>query len=113
MKVIPRPDTKSPVGWLEPDKTVPVLAVNITATEGAKYLIWSNAQQSVALFPASEFEIVDDKLSRRWVASLDANGFIYLAPRGWHVHGFWEDYYGGVPSAERVFEDEMRELLIE
>lgn len=113
MKVVSIPGAKSSVGWLKPEETLTVLAISNVGAEGTKYLIWSDEQDSIALFPASDFKIVDSTLSRRWVAGIDANGFIYLAPSAWQMNGFWESYYDGVPSAERTFKDEMAALVNE
>lgn len=88
VKVIPKRDAKSAAGWLKPEEVLTVLAISNTSTEGAKYLIWSDMQESAALFPASDFEIAESTISRRWVAGIDANGFIYLAPSRWQVDGF-------------------------
>lgn len=111
MKVVPKPNAKGPGGWLEPNESLTVLAISAVATEGAKYLIWSRKQNSAALFSGFDFEIVDASLSPRWVAGLDANGFIYLAPRDWQTIGFWERYYDGEAGAAQIFEREMKAIL--
>ncbi|GGY08498.1 hypothetical protein GCM10007160_39800 [Litchfieldella qijiaojingensis] len=110
MKVVAKSNAESVAGWLETGKVFTVLAVSSVETEGSRFLIWSEKQESLALFPASDFEIKDAKLSRRWVASLDSNDFICLAPEKWQVDGFWEKYYDGDTVAEKIVEEEIRQM---
>lgn len=105
MKVIVKAEARSAIEWLPANQTLTVLAVSSFASVGSKYLIWSEAQQCPALFPASDFEIVDSHLPAVWIASLDLNGYIHLAPPCWHEVGFWERYYEGEHDAELVFKE--------
>jgi hypothetical protein len=59
MRVLPKPLSKSAGGWLPLDEPSLVLSVQSAPGVGSQFLIWSNSQDCVALFPASEFEIVD------------------------------------------------------
>ena len=111
MKVIVLASAKSAIGWLRPSETLTVLAISNAPTAGTQYLIWSDQQHTAALFPASDFKIVDARLSRRWVASFDASGFVFLAPGEWQSNGFWERFHDGEESAERIFKEEMATIL--
>ena len=113
MKVIAKPSAPSIVGWLEEGKCLIVLAVSIAPHEETKFLLWSDAQQSVALFPGRDFNVVDGRLSQRWVFSVDFRGFVYLAPDLWQVDGFWEKYHDGDAVAEQVFEQEKSLIFFE
>lgn len=105
MKVVVKRGSVSATGWLPMDMELSVLAVMSDSASGTKYLLWSEQQNSPALFPANEFEIVDGSLPEAWRLSLDLNGYAYLAPFGWHASGFWERYYDGEPEAVRVFNE--------
>ena len=113
MKVDIKGSASSVVGWLDGGETMPVLAVSAEPVQGVKFLLWSSLQESVALFPGADFDVVDKCLSQRWVFSLDSNGFLYLAPNAWQVDGFWERYHDGEPVAEQVFMEEMALILSE
>jgi len=113
MKVMPKSDAKCVVhGWFKSGQIVTVLAV-CNYKSGSKYLIWSDLQSGDALFPVSEFEIVDPTLSRRWVAEINLNGFIDLTPSAWMEKGFWDRHNDGESNADRVFMEEMAALMNE
>lgn len=111
MKVVAKPGAKSIIGWLDSEKVLTVLAISSNRTEGSEFLIWSEPNDSAALFPASDFMIKDGSLPPIWVATIDANGFVFLAPREWQVDGFWERYHDGEASAESAFMDGMTSIL--
>lgn len=113
MKVIAKPSAPSIVGWLDEGECVTVLALSVTPHEGVKFLIWSNKQEAVALFSAGEFDVVDGRLSRRWVFNLNSQGFAYLAPDKWQVDGFWEKYHDGDFVSEQTFEQERTLIFAE
>lgn len=113
MKVIAKPSASSAVGWLEEAVALTVLAVSIAPVDGAKFLLWSSLQESVAVFPAGDFDVVDNCLSQRWVFSVNTRGFVYLAPDAWQAEGFWERYEDGDPNAEKIFLREMTGILAE
>lgn len=113
MKVIARSSSESFVGWFECGETLTVLSVSRAAFEDTKFLIWSSLQEAVALFPGGDFDVVDKRLSRRWMIEVDNNGFLCLAPEAWQVDGFWERYHDGESAAEKVFIREMTLILSE
>jgi len=102
VKVLAKRGAKSAIGWLEPDATHLVLAVSSVPSKGSRYLLWSEKQQSVALFPAYDFEIVDPNMSPVWVASVDLNGYLELSPQEWLTDGFWERFHEGDPKAVTI-----------
>lgn len=113
MKVIPRPNASSAAGWLTDGEQLVVLAMSNAKSHGTRYLLWSTQQEAAALFPAVDFEITDSSLSESWVASLEDTGYVYLAPRVWHLDGFWERYHEGDSAAEQAFAVNMAYLLDE
>lgn len=112
MRVLPRAGAKSIVGWLDDGKALTVLAVS-SDSEGSKYLLWSELQEVPVLFPACDFESLDCRISKRWTAKINENGYVYLAPDRWQKYGFWEDYHNGDSCAEECFMEEMREIFLE
>ncbi|WP_411384036.1 hypothetical protein ACK3BK_07615 [Pseudomonas sp. L7] len=106
MKVIVKAFASSATGWLGEGEILTVLAMNVSPLEGVKYLIWSAAQETVALFPGTDFDLVDKHLSPRWVVRLDPTGNFDLGPEAWQVDGFWEKYHDGNSVAEQIFEKE-------
>ena len=106
MRVIAKVSAPSIVGWLEKGKCLTVLALSVAPHEEVKFLLWSDKQESVALFPGIDFDVVDGRLSQRWVFNLDSQGFVNLAPKLWLLDNFWEKYHDGDLWAERVFEQE-------
>ncbi|WP_417663504.1 hypothetical protein [Pseudomonas sp.] len=113
MKVTAKRSAASVVGWLDGGEVLTVLAVSVARFEGVNFLLWSSLQESVALFPGADFDVIDKRMSQRWVFSLDSQGFVYLAPDAWQVDGFWERYHDGEPVAEQVFMKEMALILSE
>lgn len=113
MKVMAKPFASSIAGWLDEGECLTVLALSAAPSEGVKFLLWSTKQESVALFPGKDFDVVDGRLSRRWVFNLDARGFVHLAPDVWQVGEFWEKYHDGDSTAEQVFEQEKALIFAE
>ena len=110
MRVVPKPEAQSPAGWLAPSLSVTVLAIRWTPSVGAQYLLWSEKQKSVALFPTTDFAIADNHISPLWIVKSDLRGNLEFAPAQWLVNGFWEDYYESGSAAVRVFEDVLKQL---
>jgi hypothetical protein len=79
--------------WFEPGDVAVVLMLTVSGSAGSEYLLWSKNQQSIGMFSPSEFEIVDGSLPGIWMASLDHNGNVALAPQEWLNAGFWERYH--------------------
>lgn len=67
MKVVPKEQAKSIENWLSPKEAVTVLAVYSSSTTGSRFLLWSKKQSAVALFPAMDFELIDDSLPRTYL----------------------------------------------
>jgi hypothetical protein len=109
MKVLPKSASCSITGWLSPEDALTVLAINNSQTAGSKFLLWSRQQECVALFPAVDFEIIDGRLSKSWIASVDLNGYIYLAPPEWHGD-FWDRYNDDEPAATKAFYQVMNKI---
>jgi hypothetical protein len=105
MKVVARDGVKSLEDWLEPGQYLSVLAISSTPSTGSRFLLWSKKQSGPALFPASDFEVLDQSLPPAWVAQVDLNGYVEFAPKEWLCEGFWERYYDDDPEAEQVFKN--------
>lgn len=67
----------------------------------------------MALFPGGDFDVVDGRLSRRWVFNFDSQGLVYLAPDVWQVDQFWKKYHDGDSVAEQAFEQEKTLIFAE
>jgi hypothetical protein len=89
--------------WFAPDELVTVLMLSVSGTGGSQLLLWSNKQQGVGLFSPNDFNITDASLPAEWVAGIDLNGNIILAPRDWLIPGFWERYHESEVSAVSTF----------
>jgi hypothetical protein len=103
MRVLAKADAKSAEGWLDPGVEYIVLAVRSVPQVGSQYLLWSEKEQTAALFPASHFDIVEPSLSPVWIAKRDLNGYLELAPKEWLGDDFWERFHDGDPAAEAAF----------
>lgn len=113
MKVRPGKFAASAVGWLSEVEASIVLAVSVSPSGCVNFLIWSDLQESVAIFPACEFDVLDGGISPRWVFCINRKGGVDLAPAAWQVDGFWEKYHDGDPLAEGFFRDEMEMIFSE
>jgi hypothetical protein len=112
MKVLPKKSNKSANGWLSYQNPSVVLSIQYAKNIGAQFLIWSDIQEIVALFPANEFIIVESSVPRSWIVSMDANSCPVLSPEDWLEPGFWEDYHSDKSSALAIFE-RVASVLIE
>lgn len=113
MRVKPGRFSASAVGWLSEVEASTVLAVTVSPSGCVNFLIWSNFQESLAIFPAKEFDVLDGSMSSRWVFCINCQGGVDLAPAAWQADGFWERYHDGDPLAESVFIEEMGLILSE
>lgn len=113
MKVIAKPFAPSTIGWLGAEEVLTVLALNVTPLEGVKFLLWSIENQAAVLFPSHEFEIVDGRLSRRWIFNVGPENFVFLAPELWQADEFWEKYHDDDVLAKQIFEEEKNLIFSE
>jgi hypothetical protein len=104
-------DAKSVPVWFEKGEKLPVLAIMLMLSGGPKFLLWSNKQLSVGLFPIAEFDVVDPTLPGHWVAKTGPNGHIEFSPAEWQPEGFWERYHEEDPEAVKIFQ-KCRDALI-
>lgn len=112
MKVIAKPSATSIVGWLREGEALTVLGVNYSPA-GGTFLIWPVEQESVALFPDEDFDIIDERLSQRWVIGSPNSGNLFLEPKKWQENDFLDKYHSGNTIAEQVFRNEMARILSE
>ena len=108
--VRPRDSAQSAEGWFHFGTAVPVLAISVHPADCMKFLLWSTINESVALFPATDFEVVDGAVPASWHAKSWDNGFIELSPPEWQSPNFWERYNDDDPHAIALFESIAREL---
>ena len=113
MKVTLSPSAKSGYGWFDPSEVLIVLAANSVPSGGSRFLLWSEKQSTAALFPVSDFEIMDNRLPSAWVAKVDLNGYLELAPPEWLSADFWERFHNGDPEAEATFKKEVAAIKCE
>ena len=74
------------------------------------FLIWSDEQSCVALFPVSDFTVTNAKVPPNWVISTDLNGCLVIGPQSWLEGDFWDRYHDGDPSAEEIFKREVKKM---
>lgn len=111
MRVIPKHRAKCvTTGWLTANESVIVLAISYASSVGSRFLLWSNRQKNVALFSTAEFEIVDQQMSRAWVASIDLNGNVEFGPIEWLEGDFWDRFHSGDAEAERIFNECVKRI---
>ncbi len=97
-------------GWLKRNVEYVVLYIT-TSTDGTQeYLIWSDEQSGVALFPVSEFTITDHSISNNWVILTDLNECLVLGPKSWIEGDFWDRYHDGDLDTEDVFKKELNKM---
>jgi hypothetical protein len=64
-----------------------------------------------AMFPLSDFEILDRSIPDSWVIiSLRNDGF-ELTPLPWAKDNFWEHFFSQEPGALAAFESEYEKIL--
>ena len=96
--------------WLVEDEAYPVLAV-FNDSSSSKLLLWSIKQESIGLFPASDFIMVDGRLPSQWEVSINTSGYVEFSPKEWKSTGFWEAYHEGEMEAEQVFSSVANALV--
>lgn len=69
--------------------------------------IVSGDRGSLVWVDSSSFVTVNGKLPARWVAEIDSEGGLTLAPAAWLAEGFWEDYFNGVRESIETVEAEL------
>lgn len=89
--------------WLHFGVNYPVQAVYFDRQQGVRYRIISNDAATPALFPASDFTLVDGAIPAAWSAFVHPNGEFELSPAAWVEPGFWSRYFDGDAEAIRVF----------
>jgi hypothetical protein len=79
------------------------------------FLIKSSPTATPAWSPAGMYAIVDPSLPSIWVARLDSDIDLVLAPTDWHQAGFWDAFHNGVGErgarAREIFERD-RDVII-
>ncbi|MGN5378725.1 hypothetical protein ACQ4WX_18840 [Streptomyces lasalocidi] len=65
---------------------------------------------SDALWNASMFTVVSDRMPSCWVPNL-VEGRLKLAPPEWQRPGFWEDYFDAIPDAVADYRRRRAEIL--
>jgi len=108
MKVRPREDK---AGWLDRRSVYTVLAVETTGENEILLRIESENAQTPALFPAKEFELLDDSIPSIWTISIEPSGTLDLRPVSWRRPGFWEDFFDGDMTARQLYEQARDAIL--
>lgn len=96
--------------WCTIGKIYDVLMILIEGGQAQLRLI-SDEREVPALFPLTDFEIVDGSLPANWIiAATTAGGGVALTPERWADVGFWEAFFNREPDALATFEQERRFL---
>ena len=80
-------------GWLTVGKDYVVLSLVLPASRTAQVRLLADDGESEALFEITYFDIVDRRLSARWMIGTDPDGTVELAPPRWLEREFWSHYY--------------------
>ncbi|WP_155834365.1 hypothetical protein [Halotalea alkalilenta] len=97
--------------WIPLEQELVVLSIQVHPAQGIFYILWSDYQESVAMFSANDFSIVDNRLSNRWVLSMTEDGGMILSPSAWLENDFWNNYHEEDPVANEIFQREF-ELMV-
>jgi hypothetical protein len=89
--------------WLRSGANYPVQAVYFELQKGVRYRIISNDAATPAMFPASDFTLIDGTIPTSWFVYVHSNGDFELSPAAWLEPGFWSRYFDGDEEAIRVF----------
>src|SRR6266852_8318959 len=99
--------------WLTIGKRYTVLAVGNNGENGLLFRVMSDDGLTPVVANWREFKLVSSRLASTWIASLDENGNLMLAPKTWTRPGFWEDYFDRDPEAMRQFEQARKVIEAE
>jgi hypothetical protein len=102
-------------GWLEHDAVYPVLGISVQcgAALGGwlKYRLLTRQEPDTPAFhDAMLFDIVDPKVSSRWMVTALADGQLEIEPEAWSDGDFWESFFDGDPEARDRFREEYVRL---
>lgn len=96
------------------DKEYVVIELLSSVKKGVSYrLVGDNQDGSPAVFWATEFEIVSDRVPTNWTLTIKKNGLIVNGPASWRKSGFWEDCYDHEPQALEIYKREARIIMEE
>lgn len=99
--------------WLTIGKEYIVLEIEIYPEKDIFYrLVGDNDNKTPALYSASQFEVISNKLPVNWNIKLNF-GAITVGPRPWQEPGFWEDFYDRDPKAVEIYKIEGRKIYEE
>ncbi len=95
--------------WLSIGKEYVVLAIEIYPGKDILYrLVGNNENKRPALYDASQFEVVSDKIPSNWTIHQLKCGLLDLSPKAWLTEGFWENFYDLEPEALETYKREAR-----
>jgi hypothetical protein len=102
-KMIVQYTNQDDANWLRCGARYTVQAVYFDRQQGVRYRIMSDDAATPALFPATEFTLIDGTMPDSWIAFVHSNGEFELSPPAWVEPGFWARYFDGDAEAIRVF----------
>ena len=99
----------APTGeWLDPSLEHVVLSIDVSS-HGTQYPVYSESEGIPILVPADALEIIDARVSERWIVSAVLKS-LFIEPAAWSRSGFWEEFFEGNADAQRAFDNERRLL---
>jgi hypothetical protein len=90
--------------WLHFGSNYAVQAIDFDRQRGVRYRIISEDAATPALFPVSDFTIVDHRIPASWCARAYPSGGFELSPAAWLEANFWVRYFDGDAEAKRIFD---------
>ncbi len=96
--------------WYSVGKVYDVLELSVSDKSGVSIRLESDEIGTPALFPLSDFEIVDGTLPRNWII-VARSGFMRLTPAAWAELDFMYRFFNDDPDAMSIFRRE-RDIIV-
>jgi len=102
--------------WLRIGDEYPVLAMLAHAAPEHPYrtsVLVQDAAGSASWFPNDFFVTTSTRVPSNWIAEIDQDGALHIAPERWLEPGFWEARYDNQTDAIAVYRAELEVILSE
>lgn len=108
MKALRRPESGKdggPVGDVDDGRVRTVVSLTTSASSSSLRLLVGWAASAV--YPLSDFEIIDGALPSSWTARVEGEGRLTLEPSAWDIPDFWTRYFEHDPLAVALYVAEL------
>lgn len=97
--------------WLTLDREYSVLSVAATPGGPVELQVLSDDERTPGWFNSAMFLVVDASFPPNWTMAIDEDGALEMTPARWAAPGFWGSFFDGEPTARRIYEEELPQLL--